>query len=261
MELKVCDLDFGFGGERNVLNSISLSIDRPGLYCIIGPNGVGKSTLVRCINKIYKVPDGKVFIDGKDVNSISIKENSKNMAYVPVGGDDLFALTVVDTILIGRHNKSGWRTKEEDLEIVYKSMKLMGIEDLGMKRYNELSAGQHQKVAIARGLVQETGFIILDEPTANLDVRYQVYVTELLKELSVRSGITVLMISHDLNITARYADQVIVMARPGVIHSMGTPEEVVTEEMIREVYGVDCEVISDRHGKPHIILDSALRMD
>ena len=151
-------------------------------------------------------------------------------------------------------------TSEEDLETVYKSMKLMGIEELGMKHYNELSAGQHQKVAIARGLVQGTDFIILDEPTANLDVRYQIYVTELLKELAVRSGMTVLMISHDLNITARYADEVIVMARPGVIHSMGKPEDVITEDMIREVYGVDCDVI-DAKGKPHIILGPALRID
>ena len=260
MELVVKDLDFGFGDGRNVLQSISRSINKPGLYCIIGPNGVGKSTLVRCINKIYKVPDGKVFMNGKDINEISIKENAGNMAYVPVGGDDLFALTVVDTILIGRHNQSGWKTSEEDLETVYKSMKLMGIEELGMKHYNELSAGQHQKVAIARGLVQGTDFIILDEPTANLDVRYQIYVTELLKELAVRSGMTVLMISHDLNITARYADEVIVMARPGVIHSMGKPEDVITEDMIREVYGVDCDVI-DAKGKPHIILGPALRID
>ena len=115
-------------------------------------------------------------------------------------------------------------------------------------------------VGTARGLVQGTDFIILDEPTANLDVRYQIYVTELLKELAVRSGMTVLMISHDLNITARYADEVIVMARPGVIHSMGKPEDVITEDMIREVYGVDCDVI-DAKGKPHIILGPALRID
>ena len=261
VKVEVKDLDFTFGKGRNVLNGISLMIDKPGLYCIIGPNGVGKSTFVRCLNKIYNVPRNKVFIDGTDINDLSIKDNAKNMSYVPVGGDDTFALSVVDTILVGRHTQQKWRTSEEDMEITYKAMKLMGIEDLAMKRYNELSAGQHQKVAIARGLVQETKFIILDEPTANLDVRYQVYVTELLKELAVKTGMTVLMISHDLNITSRYADEVIVMAHPGVIHSMGKSEDVITESMIKEVYGVDCEVIHDRYGKPHVILGSALRID
>jgi iron complex transport system ATP-binding protein len=183
------------------------------------------------------------------------------MSYVPVGGDDTFALSVIDTILVGRHTQQKWRTSSEDMEITYKAMKLMGIEDLGLKRYNELSAGQHQKVAIARGLVQGTDFIILDEPTANLDVRYQVYVTELLKELSRQTGLMVLMISHDLNITARYADEVIVMAHPGKIHSMGRPEDVINEDMIRSVYGVDCEMIIDSKNKPHIILGSALRID
>ena len=260
MEVEVKDLDFGFK-DHKVLNSINLKIDRPGLYCIIGPNGVGKSTLIRCMNKIYDVPRGTVLVDGVDINDISIKENAKNMSYVPVGGNDTFALTVIDTILVGRHTQQKWRTSDDDMEITYKAMKLLGIEDLGMKRYNELSAGQHQKVAIARGLVQDTKMIILDEPTANLDVRYQVYVTELLKELATRAGIIVLMISHDLNITSRYADEVIVMANPGVIHSMGRPEDVINAEMIKEVYGVDCEMILDGFGKPHIILGSALRID
>jgi iron complex transport system ATP-binding protein len=261
MHVEVKNLNFGFGGPKNVLNDINLEIDKPGLYCIIGPNGVGKSTLVRCLNKIYKVPSGTVFVNGTDINDISIKDNAKNMSYVPVGGDDTFALTVIDTILVGRHTQQKWKTSREDMEITFKALKLMGIEDLGMKRYNELSAGQHQKVAIARGLVQETEFIILDEPTANLDVRYQVYVTELLKELSRQTGLTVLMISHDLNITAHYADEVIVMAHPGVILAKGKPEDVISEEMIKEVYGVDCEMIHDSAGKPHIILGSALRID
>ncbi|MCQ2070541.1 MAG: ABC transporter ATP-binding protein [archaeon] len=261
MKIEVKNLDFGYSSEKLTLHDINLTIDRPGLYCIIGPNGVGKSTLVRCMNKIYHIPDGTVFVNGVDLNEISIKENAKNMSYVPVGGDDVFSLPVVDTILVGRHTQQHWRTTAEDMEITYKAMRLLGIEDLAMHSYNQLSAGQHQKVAIARGLVQETEMLILDEPTANLDVRYQVYVTELLKELARRNDMIILMISHDLNITARYADEVIVMAYPGVIHSIGKPEDVITEKTIKEVYGLDSDMIVHKMCKPHIILGSAVRID
>lgn len=261
MKVEVKNLNFGYSSDHLILHDINLKIDKPGLYCIIGPNGVGKSTLVRCMNKIYHIPDGSVFVNDVDLNEISIKENARNMAYVPVGGDDVFSLPVVDTILVGRHTQQHWRTTGEDMEITYKAMRLLGIEDLAMHSYNQLSAGQHQMVAIARGLVQGTEMLILDEPTANLDVRFQVYVTELLKELAHRNNMIILMISHDLNITARYADEVIVMAYPGYVHSIGKPEDVINEETIKEVYGVDCEMITDRMGKPHIILGSALHID
>ena len=134
-------------------------------------------------------------------------------------------------------------------------MKVLGIEDLAMHGYNELSAGQHQKVTLARGLVQETEAIILDEPTANLDVRHQVYVAQLLRELADRGGKTIIMICHDLNIAARYSSRVIVMSPPGIIERSGTPEEVFDRDMIRKVYGIDCEIVTFE-GKPNVMLRS-----
>ncbi len=258
--IEVSDLAFGYS-QKMVIEDINLKIEEPGLYCILGPNGVGKSTLIKCLNKINRPSKGSVRIDGQDLSEMTNKEISKLVGYVPVSGTDMFSMPVIDAILIGRYTQQSWKTTSEDIEIVSRTMRLLGISSLALHGYNELSAGQHQKVAIARGLVQEAPILLLDEPTANLDVRYQVYIAELLKGLTRRTGMTVVMISHDLNITARYADTIIMMAPPGRIYKVGTPEEVITEDVIREIYGVDCEVVTDSKGKPHVILDSALWID
>lgn len=257
MEIKLENVSFGYEQEKAVISGINLTIDRPGLVCIIGPNGVGKSTLIKCMNKLIRPQKGTVTIDGKDLAKYTLKDLAKFMGYVPVFTNDAFTMSVVDSVLIGRHGRNKWRTSGADMKMVYKSLKVLGIEDLAMRNLNELSAGQLQKVAIARGLVQEPKILMLDEPTANLDVRHQIYVTELLKAFSERTGMTVIMASHDLNIAAKYADRIVVMAEPGVIHKTGSPPDVITEETIRAVYGVDCEVIYSRE-RPHVILHSAL---
>ncbi len=256
MDVELKNVDFSYNEKTPVLHSIDLKIDEPGLYCIVGPNGVGKSTLIKCVNKILTPTGGDVFLSGKNIKDMTLKEISKLVGYVPVKTQDLFSMPVVDTILLGRYNHQKWKTTKEDLEIVHKVMKMLGIEDLAMRGFNELSAGQHQKVAIARGLVQKPRMLILDEPTSNLDVKHQVYVTELLRGLAIEEDMIVLMISHDLNISAKYAKEVIVMSLPGKIYKVGEPEQVITKEVIEEVYGVEADVISVG-GRPHVILGSA----
>jgi iron complex transport system ATP-binding protein len=135
---------------------------------------------------------------------------------------------------------------------VYETLKKMGVEDLAKRPFNELSAGQHQKVMLARGLVQQPEIILLDEPTANLDVKHQLGVTKLLRDISHDDGVLVIMICHDLNIASKYADSILMM-KDGTIYAAGTPEEVLIEENIREVYDVECRVIEDE-GRPHVIL-------
>lgn len=257
MEVRIEDMSFGYGDMR-VLHHIDLVIGRPGLVCIVGPNGVGKSTLVRCINKLETPDSGRITVDGIDLREIPSKELAKVMGYVPVASSDIFSMTVFDTVLMGRHPfQSFGRTTDLDRKIAKRSMKMMGVKHLALRGFDELSAGQHQKVAIARGLAQTPRMLILDEPTSNLDVRHQMQVTERLRDLAVSTGMTVLMISHDLNTSAKYADEMIVMALPGIIYSVGTPREVLTEATIRYVYGVDCEVVDD-DGRPHVVLKRAL---
>ncbi len=258
MQIKINNIEFSYSSIP-VLNDISLDIEGPGFISILGPNGVGKSTLIHCINKILQPTSGTVFLDGKDVKDISIKELAKEIGYVPYSANDTFPLTVVDTVMMGRHPHSRWNTLDRDLDIVYDTLKMLGISHLAMRQFNELSAGQHQKVMLARGLVQEPDILLLDEPTSNLDVRHQLDVTKMLKRLSDEKKILVIMISHDINIAAKFADSVILMYQ-GKVFDVGTPEEVITEGNLRSVYGVSSEIVMD-DGRPHVILKDALPMD
>lgn len=224
----------------------------PQVVSILGPNGVGKSTLIHCINKILEPTGGKVFLDDVETTEYSLKDMAKRISYVPYSSSDTFPLTVVDTVLLGRHPHAGWKTTDEDLRKVYEVLERLEISDLAMRFFNELSAGQHQKVMLARGLVQEPDVILLDEPTSNLDIRHQLGISRMLRELSRTDGILVIMISHDLNIAARYSDNIILM-HEGRIFAAGSPKDVLTEENIRTVYGVESKIIDDE-GRPYIVV-------
>ena len=181
---------------------------------------------------------------------------AKQVGYVPYTSGDTFPLTVVDTVLMGRHPHSRWKSLDRDLDIVYDTLRLMGIADLAMRPFNELSAGQRQKGMLSRGLVQEPNILLLDEPTSNLDVRHQIDVTKILLDLARKKNITIVMISHDLNIAAKYADNMILMY-DGSIFAVGKPYDVLTEDNLRTVYGVDSMIIDDE-GRPHVILRDSI---
>ena len=254
--LTMDNVEFSYGKSGKLtLNNITLDIRNPQLISIIGPNGVGKSTLIHCMNKILEPTGGTVMVDEQDVKEIKIKELAKKMGYVPYTSTDTFPITVIDTILMGRnpHNTNKLKSNlKEDMKIVKEVLQLMDIVPLAMRPFNELSAGQHQRVMLARGLAQEPEILLLDEPTANLDIRHQMDVIRTLKQLSVKKNIVVIMISHDLNLAAKYSDNVIMMSK-GTIYDIGKPADVITKESIKEVYDVDAEVVS-HDGRPLVIL-------
>ncbi|MCQ2069646.1 MAG: ABC transporter ATP-binding protein [archaeon] len=251
MKIEVKDLHFSYG-SKEILKGVNFTIDKPGLVCVLGPNGVGKSTTVFCINKLLKATGGSVEIDGKNVNDISFKEMSRFLSFVPHNEEDTFSMSVMETVLMGRHPYLGETDNKTNMRIAAENIKLLGIEDLAMQGFSELSAGQHQKVMIARGLTQEPQILILDEPTANLDVKYQMLVMRLLRDLAHMKNIIVIAIVHDLNVTAQYADRIL-MLYGGHVMADGTPAECLTPENIRTLYGVEVEV-STLQGRPHIAL-------
>ena len=245
------NMTFGYGSVE-ILKNINLKFDEPGLMCILGPNGVGKTTLVKCINKLLKPSSGSVEINGKDVQTMSLLDIARILAFVPNSSSTVFGMSVSEAVLLGRHPRAGWMTSERDIEIVDAAIELMELHPLSDRDTRQLSAGQTQRVLIARGLVQEPEILILDEPTSNLDVKYQMDVMRFLKAYARDRKIMVIMVCHDLNITAAYADRVVLMNHGGV-YADGSASEVLTRENIETVYQVDSEV-QMYDGIPHIRL-------
>ena len=251
MHIVVDKVEFEYPGVK-VLNDVTFETDSNELIAILGPNGVGKSTLIHCMNRILTPTGGSVMVEDLPVFDYKLRNLAQLLGYVPYSSKDSFPMTVMDTVLIGRNPRSDWRVSDKDLEIVVGALRMMGIEDLAMRVFNELSAGQRQKVMLARGLVQEPRALLLDEPTANLDIKHQYGVTKTLRSITREKGMLVIMICHDLNIAAKYADRIILMSE-GTVFAVGTPSEVITEDNIRKVYGVDCRILDD-NGSPHVMV-------
>lgn len=251
LNIELEDLSFAYG-DFQILHDITTGFGQGELISIIGPNGVGKSTLIHCMNKILKPSGGIVSINGVDNVDLTYKDMAKVMGYVPYTVTNTFPISVTDAVLMGRHPHTKRAPTDDDLRIVFETLETLGIDDLADRQLNELSAGQLQKVILAKGLAQQPRALLLDEPTSNLDIKHQMGVTKLLLEVAHETGMLVIMICHDLNIAAKYSDKMIIMSK-GTIYAIGTPEEVITAESIREVYDVNCKVIMDC-GRPHILL-------
>jgi iron complex transport system ATP-binding protein len=255
MPLRIEAQDLGVSyGQNLIWEHIDLVIDQPGLISILGPNGVGKSTFMYTINKILEPTSGRVLLDGKDVMELTYKDIAKKVAYVPQASGETFAMTVMDTVLMGRYPHSGYAVTQEDLDIAADSLQKMHMGEFAMRNFNELSAGQHQRVMIARGLAQMPELLMLDEPTSNLDIYHQLYTMKLLRDLAHERNITVLVICHDLNVAAKFSDRVIMFCK-GRVHSDGPVGEILTAEAIKDVYGVSSDVI-EVDGHPYIVYHS-----
>jgi len=250
MRLKINEIEFNYGSVP-ILKDVCMELARSEMLAIVGPNGVGKSTLIRCIDMILTPDKGSILLDGQEIKKMNRMEVAKKIGYVPQNASQSFPATVYDTILIGRRPHLGWRSSEDDNEKILDVLELLGIEDLALNDFNDLSGGQQQKVMIARALAQEADILLFDEPTSNLDIRHQLEVMEITENLIREKGISVIMAVHDLNLGSKYANKVIMMYNGG-IYSAGDPTSVLTTENIKHVYRVEVEV-SNRNGRPHII--------
>ena len=258
MPIEINNLGFSYG-DLNIFKNVTLEIADAELTCILGPNGVGKSTFMYCMNKLLKPTEGYVKVGDKDVTETSFKELSKIMSFIPHSEETTFGMSVMDTVLMGRHPHAGAILTKHDLKIAAENIKLLGVSELSNRMFNETSAGQRQRIMIARGLTQEPKYLLLDEPTANLDVRYQMTVMKMLRDIAHVKKIAVIVICHDLNVTSAFADRILLMHKGG-IYADGTAEEVLTRENVKTVYGVDCEV-GTLQGRPHIALLDGPELD
>ena len=241
MEVRFENLRFGYSRRREILHGIDLTLPGGKFIAVLGPNGCGKTTAVKQINGILKAREGEVWIDGRRVRDMEPSELAKIVAYVPQMTSGVMNGSVMDTVMLGRRPYIRWKPSEEDLEIVAKALLRLNISRLSQRLYNQLSGGQKQTVLIARALAQTPEIYLFDEPVSFLDVKNQLEIMSIGRELVERDGKTVIMVLHDLNLALRFADH-IVMMKEGNVFAQGTPEEVITEESILAVYGTHAEI-------------------
>lgn len=238
MKLSIHNLTFSYNGWP-VLENVTEQIAKGSFVAIVGPNGSGKSTLLRCIDGILKPRMGTVMVENKDVHHLDRPQRAKTFAYVPQEAGHTPPATVFDTVLMGRKPYIGWRIREEDKHITNRIIHQLHIQDIAMKDINKLSGGQRQRVFIARALAQQPEILLLDEPTANLDLRHQLEVLQLLSSVS-QEDITTLVAIHDLNLAAQYCSRFI-MLKEGEIFSSGG-KEILTRENIENLYNIKVNI-------------------
>lgn len=258
MSLEARNISFSYG-EKKILSDISFSVEQGEILCLLGPNGTGKTTLLKCINHILKPEAGESFVDGISVKKMKPRQRAESMGYVPQSTAAPFPVTVVDAVMMGRAPFARRRIGEEDKRIVFDTIRMLDLERFAFQDLNEMSGGERQRVFLARALVQQPRVLLLDEPTSALDMRNQLFIMHLIKDLVKQQNLAVLMTIHDLNLTAMFADQVI-MLKGSRIFASGSCKEVIGEENIRGAYRVNTEV-TEKEDTCYVRLRKALPED
>ncbi|MDR0140342.1 ABC transporter ATP-binding protein [Metabacillus idriensis] len=239
-------------GERLIVKDLSVSIPDKKITTIIGPNGCGKSTLLKAITRIISLQSGDVVLDGKSISKEQTKKLAKKMAILPQTPESAAGLTVGELVSYGRfpHQKGFGRLTKKDYEAIQWALEVTGTANFKFRPVDSLSGGQRQRVWIAMALAQETDIIFLDEPTTYLDMAHQLEVLELLQTLNAEQERTIVMVLHDLNQAARFADYIIAL-KDGEIVKAGTCEEVISHDVLKEVFHIDAVIGNDpRTNKP-----------
>ncbi len=237
-----CDgIQFSYGAKK-ILDEISVHFEKGDLYGILGPNGSGKSTFLKILSGLLRANYGQVTLDSMNITKISTEEIAKKVAVVPESNTAVFDFSVEEIVSMGRFVYIGRLAREsiEDKKIVEGILKQFNLFDLRTRNYNSLSAGERQKVIIARAIAQQSKILLLDEPTSHLDINYQVEFMEMLKKY-VAKGLVVVAIFHDLNLAAQYCDKLLLLFNKR-IYAYGAPEAILTRENIKSVYNLDVAV-------------------
>lgn len=243
--LRAEDLTLGYG-DRTVIEGLDLELVAGAMTSIVGANASGKSTLLRSMSRLLAPARGHVLLDGQQIHRMPAKQLARTLGLLPQSPITPEGITVADLVGRGRHPHQGLfsRWSAADDSAVASALDTTGTADLADRPVDELSGGQRQRVWVAMALAQGTDLLLLDEPTTFLDVSHQIEVLDLLTDLNRERGTTVAMVLHDLNLAARYSDQLVMIAG-GSVAAAGTPAEVLTEQRILEVFGVRSRIITD----------------
>jgi iron complex transport system ATP-binding protein len=240
--------------QRPVLKDISFELKPGEILTLIGPNGVGKSTLIRALSGVIPLASGRVIIDNRDVTHTDPLERARLMAFVPQALNLPPAFTAWETVLLGRTPHLNWlgQTSTRDEVIARRAMERTHTLALAQRRVGEVSGGEQQRLLLARALAQSTPILIMDEPTAHLDLHYQISLLDEVRNLARNDGLAVLIALHDLNMVSRYADRVGLLLN-GKLHAIGKPAEVLTPALLSQAYQVPLQVIHSGNGSTPLI--------
>jgi len=243
MHLEVKNLSFSYG-EKQVLYGIDFQVKEGEFLSILGPNGVGKSTLFRCVLGLLHSYEGQVLLDGEDVKTLSIREMAKRIAYIPQKSSPAFNYSVYDIVLMGSTSSLGAFSVpgSKEKERTMWALDKIGIAHLASRCFHRLSGGEQQLVMLARALVQNAPVLMLDEPTANLDFGNKLQVLQHVKELTAE-GYTVIQTTHDPELSYLFSDRILAL-HGGRILIDGTPQEVIEKEVLQKLYGIDVQIVS-----------------
>jgi iron complex transport system ATP-binding protein len=237
-----------------VLHGLDLAVDEGEIVALVGPNGSGKSTLLRALGRILKPRGGTVLLEGRSLASLPTREVAQKLALLPQGPTLSNDLTVQELVWMGRSPHQGWLglPNAGDKEAVDWAARETSIVSLLQRNVSSLSGGERQRVWLAMALAQQPRLLLLDEPTTFLDLAHQLELLELVRYLNAEHGLTVVMVLHDLNQAARYADRVVVL-QEGAVFAQGKPEDVLTPETLRDVFGIEGEIIAGPGGAMVIV--------
>lgn len=250
MKLRICEISYAYP-EKEVLHNLNMNVDAGEVVGLLGPNGSGKTTFLKCIAHLYRPSRGKIYLGDKELQQFKKKELSRLVAYVPQDTTSLFPMSVLNSVLLGRTPYVRFAPTQKDMDIALASIKALGLQNLSFHKINALSGGERQCVFIARALAQEPRILLLDEPTSSLDLKHQLETLQLVRRIARELQLMVIISIHDLNLAARFVDIMLLM-KEGQISAQGSPHQVMTQENIRNVYGIEATV-REENDYPFII--------
>ena len=254
----------GRGDANWVLDGLSFEVEVGEILGIVGPNGSGKTSLLKLLAKVLRPNAGDIALFGRDLETMPQVDVARTVAFVPQESPQVFAFTVMETVLMGRypHHRGakwsagfGWESAE-DVSIAEQAMQSTDLTHLSSRSVMDLSGGERQRCMIARALAQAPQVLLLDEPTAFLDLQHQIEICTIVRRLQEERGLTVVLVSHDLNLASQYCARIL-MLKAGALFRLGPPHEVIGVDVLRAVYG--CDVLIDRHpesGVPRVTMPS-----